>query len=202
MRKYLYTCAIFYKGPFWVKKGSCVNDLSIVGLYKLEGKLHWVSFLCMSRPKASWNAIISAFLHALNFAPSLGACALPLTGVSALCFKGVLFPPQQRLLFKANNYNASYVKPHKIIIENSIFFPYLFRKKVDLRFTSNMKLHYQNTFVIKKMYRFSNTPTICGGLKNVCYLKMRFINMGQISFASMEGLLTLTALYNLIIFAH
>ena len=157
MRKYLYTCAIFYKGPFWVKKGSCVNDLPIVGLCKLEGKLHWVSFLCMSRPKASWNAIISAFLHALNFAPSLGACALPLTGVSALCFKGVLFPPQQRLLFKANNYNASYVKPHKIIIENSIFFPYLFRKKVDLRFTSNVKLHCQNTFVIKKMYRFSNT---------------------------------------------
>ena len=157
MRKYLYTCAIFYKGPFWVKKGSCVNDLPIVGLCKLEGKLHWVSFLCMRRPKASWNAIISAFLHALNFAPSLGACALPLTGVSALCFKGVLFPPQQRLLFKANNYNASYVKPHKIIMENSIFFPYLFRKRVDLRFASNMKLHYQNTFVIKKMYRFSNT---------------------------------------------
>ena len=111
----------------------------------------------MRRPKASWNAIISAFLHALNFAPSLGACALPLTGVSALCFKGVLFPPQQRLLFKANNYNASYVKPHKIIMENSIFFPYLFRKRVDLRFASNMKLHYQNAFVIKKMYRFSNT---------------------------------------------
>ena len=118
----------------------------------------------MRRPKASWNAIISAFLHALNFAPSLGACALPLTGVSALCFKGVLFPPQQRLLFKANNYNASYVKPHKIIIENSIFFPYLFRKKVDLRFASNMKLHYQNTFVIKKMYRFSNMSFKSGNL--------------------------------------
>ena len=124
----------------------------------LEGKLYWVSFLCMSRPRAFWNATIFciplciAFMHLL-----LGAYALPFTGACALYFKGVLLTPQQRLLFKANNYNIWYAKSHKIIIANSIFFPYLFRKKVDLKFTSNVKLHCQNTFVIKKMYRFSNT---------------------------------------------
>ena len=202
MRKYLYTCAIFYKGPFWVKKGSCVNDLPIVGLYKLEGKLHGVSFLYMSRPKASWNAIISAFLHALNFAPSLGACALPLTGVSALCFKGVLFPPQQRLLFKANNYNASYVKPHKIIIENSIFFPYLLGRRLIWDLHQIWNCITKILSLLRKCIDFLTLPPFVADWKMCVYLKMRFINMGQISFASMEGLLTLTALYNLIIFAH
>ena len=118
---------------------------------------------------------------------SLGACALLVHRCQSAHFKAALLSVSIAPPFKANNYYL-YMRSRIELLQQTLSpFSYFLGKKVGLKLSSNVKLHYQNTFVIEKMYRFSITPTICGGLKNVCLLKNAFYQYGTNIFCEYGG---------------
>ena len=127
---------------------------------------------------------------------SLGACALLVHRCQSAHFKAALLSVSIAPPFKANNYYL-YMRSRIELLQQTLSpFSYFLGKKVGLKLSSNVKLHYQNTFVIEKMYRFSITPTICGGLKKCVLLENAFYQYGTNISCEYGGTLMLTALNN------